>query len=140
MLMIDNQTNHPLPTEKLETMAAVLSPRDVELLIVDSETMQALNHTHRGKDGVTDVLSFPLEIDGLEALPLGSVVICAEVAQSVADSLQHSFGDELCVLFLHGLLHLLGYDHEDPQDNGLMRAEEERWLREFQLPSVLTTR
>ena len=114
--------------------------RDAELsvIFVGERRIRALNRDHRGKDEVTDVLSFPLEDadeepagvaadeDGPPDPPrlLGDVVVCARQAlrQARADSLPPAF--ELAVLLAHGALHLLGYDHEvDAGEMALRQAE-----------------
>jgi len=126
----------PIP-EVLEKIAESLSDRDLELILCDDEMIRELNRTHRGKDRPTDVLSFPLEGD-LPHQPLGSIVISVDRVREVAAKLGHDPSQELALLFLHGLLHLLGYDHEN--DQGEMRAEEERLIREFGLPESLIVR
>ncbi|EHZ5478133.1 rRNA maturation RNase YbeY, partial [Campylobacter jejuni] len=102
----------------LESIASFLSPKDVELVFVDSKEMQEINLEQRKQDKTTDVLSFPLEnID--ESLPLGSVVINVDLAKEKAKELGHSYEEEISLLFIHAMLHLLGFDHEN--DNGEMR-------------------
>jgi probable rRNA maturation factor len=85
--------------------------------------VRTLNRQYRKKDTATDVLSFPSDERGY----LGDVVIAAGVAVRQARAARHSFGTEVRVLALHGLLHLLGYDHD--HDDGRM-ARLERHLRE----------
>ena len=75
--------------------------------------MRALNRQFRGKDAVTDVLSFPSETRGF----MGDVVIASGVATQQAKAAGHTVQTELRVLALHGLLHLLGYDHESDEGN-----------------------
>jgi probable rRNA maturation factor len=126
MIDLDNQTDLSLDLSKLEQIADTLSTKEVELLIVDDETMYALNAEHRGKESVTDVLSFPMEAPFTEqsifGMPLGSIIIAASLVKERAVDLQHDEQDELSLLFIHGMLHLLGFDHET--DNGEMRARE----------------
>ncbi len=91
----------------------------LEVSIVGNEEIKSLNKQYRGKDSITDVLSFE---DG-DMLPdgrvfLGSIVISGERAFTQAQEIGNSFEEELRFLFLHGLLHLLGFDHET--DNGEM--------------------
>ncbi len=91
----------------------------LEVSIVGDEEIKSLNKHYRGKDYVTDVLSFE---DG-DTLPdgrvfLGSIVIACERAKKQAEEIGNSFEEELRFLFLHGVLHLLGFDHET--DNGEM--------------------
>ena len=80
----------------------------VTVAIVPDARVRALNRQFRKMDKATDVLSFPAEEPGV----LGDVVIAAGVARRQAAAAGHAFGTELRVLALHGLLHLLGYDHE----------------------------
>ena len=95
---------------------------DVTLAIASDLRVRALNRRFRRKDAATDVLSFPSDERGY----LGDIVIAAGVAQRQAREAGHSLQTELRVLALHGLLHLLGYDHE--HDDGRM-ARVERRLR-----------
>ena len=95
-------------------------PEDMELslLLVDATTMTALNEQHMGASGPTDVLAFPIDEPG-ESLPgapsiLGDVVLCPEVARGQARG--HGLQDELRMLTVHGILHLLGMDHADPAE------------------------
>jgi len=96
--------------------------------------MRALNRQFRGKDKVTDVLSFPAESRGF----MGDIVIAAGVSQRQAREAGHSAQTELRVLALHGLLHLLGYDHEG--DDGRMARAEARLRRKAGLPEGLIER
>jgi probable rRNA maturation factor len=97
---------------------------EVTLALVSDGRMRSLNRTFRGKDYATDVLSFPFERQvQIEALrQLGDVVIAVGVARRQAAAARHSVTTELRVLALHGLLHLLGYDH-DADDGRMARAE-----------------
>jgi probable rRNA maturation factor len=136
MLLIDNDENIPLHVSTLEAICDALSSKEVELLLVDSSTMHALNKEHRSIDKTTDVLSFPL-VDFPHA-PLGSIVINYELAQEKADEFGHSREDEITLLFIHGILHLLGYDHE--VDEGEMREKEEALILHYKLPKSLIVR
>jgi probable rRNA maturation factor len=103
---------------------------ELSVLLCDDATIQPLNRDWRGKDKPTDVLSFPQvegEIgDGPELL--GDVVISLDTAARQAAERGHSVEAEVDVLLVHGLLHLLGYDHHDPEEEADMRAEEARVL------------
>ena len=107
----------------------------VAIVLVSDPRMRALNRTYRGKDYATDVLSFITDSSpggkggiGKPVLPmLGDVVIARGVAKRQARAAGHPELDELRLLALHGLLHLLGYDHE--RDNGRMRRVERRLRR-----------
>jgi probable rRNA maturation factor len=103
----------------------------VAVAVVSDAAIRRLNRLYRRKDCVTDVLSFPaFRTPRLEAHPshLGDIAIAAGVARRQAREAGHSYATELKVLALHGLLHLLGYDHHDAADGGRM-ARVERALR-----------
>lgn len=94
---------------------------ELGLYLIMPTRSQELNKKHRHKDKPTDVLSFPLDEHGLEKydiLPLGDIFICLEVAQKQADEMKIPLNQELARLAVHGLLHLLGYDHPDDEVSG----------------------
>jgi probable rRNA maturation factor len=136
MLIIENNTDADIDTKRLETIVTALTQKDVECIFVNSQDMRELNLSSRGIDKATDVLSFPLE--DLPYAPLGSIVINIELAALGADEFKHDVNDEIALLFIHGLLHILGFDHE--RDNGEMRAKEEELIRHFSLPESLICR
>ncbi len=136
-ITIENETDLQIPVEQIESIASALSAREIELLVIDNDAMQAINSEHRGKDAPTDVLSFPLEGE-FAGMPLGSIVISADKVREKAAEFGHSDEDEFALLFIHGLLHLLGYDHEI--DEGEMRAEEKRLIELYDLPKSLIVR
>lgn len=109
---------------------------EVSLTFVGSTEIQELNQIYRGKDEVTDVLSFP-QYDSAEGLPeegqllLGDVVICTEQALLQADDFGHSDERELVYLFIHSILHLLGHDHMREEEKAAMREREETILTEI---------
>jgi probable rRNA maturation factor len=142
MIDLDNQTLLAVDLEALEKIAETLSSKEVELIITDDETMQELNAEHRGKDSTTDVLSFPMEAPFTEqsifGMPLGSIIIAESFVKEKAVEHGHTVQDELSLLFIHGMLHLLGFDHED--DNGEMRAREKELIEQFDLPKSLIVR
>jgi len=137
MIFIENPDNHPLNLSLLESIAATLTQRDIELVICDDTAIRTLNRQHRQIDKATDVLSFPLEGD-LPHQPLGTIVISHDHVQRKADELGHALGDEYALLFVHGLLHLLGMDHET--DGGEMREQEHALIHRFGLPESLIVR
>ena len=120
----------------LEQIADFLGAGDVELVFVNDDEMRKINREHRGIDKATDVLSFPYEqvSGGL----MGSVVISTDTASRVASELGHSIECEIALLFLHGILHILGYDHEI--DDGQMRGKEKEVIEHFSLPDSLIIR
>lgn len=103
--------------------------------ITSDREVRELNRRFLGQDRPTDVLSFP---SGSGIGPLGDIAIAFPYARRQAQALGHSPGVELQVLLLHGVLHLLGYDHET--DRGRMRRAEERWRARLGLPHSLTGR
>ncbi|WP_187900927.1 rRNA maturation RNase YbeY [Helicobacter pylori] len=137
MLEIDNQTPLELDFLLLEKIASFLAPTQIiELILVSGETMREINRDLRNCDYATDVLSFPLE--AIHHTPLGSVVINAPLAQENALKLGHSLENEIALLFIHGVLHLLGYDHE--KDKGEQRQKEGELIKIFNLPLSLIER
>ena len=120
----------------LEQIADFLGAGDVELVFVNDDEMRKINREQRGIDKATDVLSFPYEQvpGGL----MGSVVISTDTANRVASELGHSIECEIALLFLHGVLHMLGYDHEI--DGGQMRQKEKEVIEHFNLPNSLIIR
>jgi len=134
---LDNQTELQIGLDLLEKIAQSLTDREIELIITDNDTIAALNQEFRSKGTPTDVLSFPME-NAAANMPLGSIVISADFVQERSKELGHSEKDELLLLFIHGLLHLLGYDHEN--DNGEMRKKEKELIIKYDLPSSLIVR
>ena len=134
---LDNQTALHIDLDALEKIAQSLTDREIELIVTQNDTIAALNQEYRSKDTATDVLSFPME-NAAANMPLGSIVISADFVQEKANELGHSEKDELLLLFIHGLLHLLGYDHE--KDHGEMRKKEKELIENFGLPSSLIVR
>ena len=121
----------------------VAPPYEISLVFTDSETVKQLNRDYRGVDEPTDVLAFCMlpqkEVDDSFALPpdgvtrLGEVIISYPQAVAQAKKQGHSPERELALLIIHGILHLLGYDHEEPEEQSKMR-ERERELLERCLP------
>jgi probable rRNA maturation factor len=110
--------------KRLPKVEGPLAYEDVELLLTNDATIRELNKQYRGKDKATDVLSFSLD----DPVHLGQLVISVERAQEQAQELGQSLEEELQFLFAHGLLHLLGYDHEEPEEEKVMLAKTYRLL------------
>jgi probable rRNA maturation factor len=102
--------------------------------------MRVLNRTYRHTDAVTDVLAFPASGERPAASELGDIVIATGVARRQAREHGHPYADELRVLALHGLLHLLGYDHHAKDDRGRMARVESLLRRKGGLKSSLIDR
>ncbi len=108
---------------------------ELSVVLVDEPAMAALHEQWMNEPGPTDVLSFPMDElrpgrDGEPGEPglLGDVVLCPQVAQRQATTAGHSTHEELLLLTTHGILHLLGYDHAEPQEEQEMFALQRRLL------------
>ena len=158
----DEQTDQPVDTMRwVRLAAAVLAdegvPGEAELsmLFVDEAAMADLNKRFLGHDGPTDVLSFPIDDEPIEGgrspdsggtgpgdtseptdmpVVLGDVVICPAVAFRNAPEHAGSYEDELALLVVHGVLHLLGLDHEDDDEAEAMEERERVLLSKFHRP------
>ena len=152
----DEQSDHPVDTLRWIKLAeAVLADEgirgetEVSILYVDETTIADLNNRFLGKEGPTDVLAFPIDEEPVEGgrspdsggtgpgfnpspeeapTLLGDVVICPAVAHRNAPEHAGTYDDELALLLVHGLLHLLGLDHDDPEEAEVMEAKERELL------------
>lgn len=153
----DEQTDHSIDLSRWQNLALnvladerVTGAAELTVMFVDRETMANLNLQYMGKEGATDVLAFPL--DAIEAsrtpgpgaqskgpdkpspnlgdlpLLLGDVVICPAVAYSQAPNHAGSFDDEMALLLVHGMLHVLGEDHDTPDSERRMHERERTHL------------
>lgn len=108
-------------------------PSEVGIVVTGDAQIRALNREYADEDKATDVLSFSLR-EGEEFVPpdaterLGEVVISLETAERQAAEAGHALGDEMAHLLVHGILHLLGYDHAEAGDERVMRAREDALL------------
>lgn len=115
---------------------------EVDITIVDDETIHQINKEYRQVDRPTDVLSFAFD-EGVEDEPevndspeqhlLGNIIISAETTSRQGKEYGHGFNRELAYLAVHGCLHLLGYDHMKPQEKEIMRAQEEKALQKIKM-------
>ena len=105
------------------------------IIIVDEEKIQEINRKYRSKDSVTDVISFALEDDETfietNMRILGDIYICLKRCKDQSIEYGHSFLRELSFLTIHGLLHLLGYDHMNKEDENIMFKLQEMILNEY---------
>lgn len=152
----DEQSSHPVDTIRWIRLAeAVLAEEgvrgdtEVSLLFVDEDAIADLNSRFLGHEGPTDVLAFPIDDEPVESgrspdsggtgpgfssepdeAPslLGDVVICPAVAERNAPDHAGNYEDELALLVVHGLLHILGMDHDDPEEAEAMEARERELL------------
>jgi probable rRNA maturation factor len=144
-VLFDDEFEECLDPSRLANIAAtaldageVGDNAEMELLITGQERIQELNKTYRQQDRPTDVLSFALSEDDEDGLPfadapdglrhLGQVVISYPQAQKQAAERGHPVDKEVAVLVIHGVLHLLGYDHIQDEDAELMEACEAQIL------------
>ncbi|MGH3544407.1 MAG: rRNA maturation RNase YbeY, partial [Mycobacteriales bacterium] len=112
---------------------------ELSMLLIDIEHMSELNQRWMDSSGPTDVLAFPMDefdtdrgpghVPGDTMALLGDVVLCPAIAEQQARRAGHSTADELHLLTVHGVLHLLGYDHADPEEEREMFALQNRLLR-----------
>ena len=147
IIYFDNEESVEKKTSAQMYAAAALCAKEEDLddnrlslsvSFVDAQEIQRLNREYRGKDAVTDVLSFP-QFDPYEYMQdwdevaLGDVVICEERARQQAEEFGHSYERELIYLFVHSCFHLLGYDHETEEEKKVMREKEEKVMTELDL-------
>ncbi len=125
LMNLINQVNDTNYDELIETVleqaydiTKTKKARVINIILVSNETIQDLNKTYRGKDAVTDVLTFPADLDD----ELGDVFISLEKAKQQAKDYGHSITRELAFLTIHGFLHALGYDHQTKNDKERMFA------------------
>jgi probable rRNA maturation factor len=113
---------------------------ELSVLLVDAEYMAELNHRWMDGDGPTDVLAFPMDESSVDHGPgetggepalLGDIVLCPEIAAKQAAGAGHSTADELALLTVHGTLHLLGYDHAEPDEEREMFGLQARLLESW---------
>jgi probable rRNA maturation factor len=160
VFVADEQNQHPIDNMRWMRLAeyvlveeGVRGDAELAVLFVDEESMTDLNKRFLAKDGPTDVLAFPIDEEPPESgrspdsggsgpgylptepadLPtlLGDVVICPAVAHRNAPEHAGTYDDELALLIVHGILHLMGRDHVDPEEADAMEARERELLDGF---------
>ena len=117
-------------------LEGVSTQGEVSIVLVDNSHIHELNLTYRGKDSATDVLAFNLQdscTDSGEDTLLGDVVISLEKAEEQGSALGHSLKREVAFLAVHGILHLLGYDHASNAAEEEMKEKQEMILHNFDL-------
>jgi probable rRNA maturation factor len=150
---LEIQIETPVPQgieDALRTAASVvfnyenIASAALTILLADDELLQDLNRRYRSQDTVTDVLSFPFDDEGLPVLQddnvyVGDIAISVPFAQRQAEERGHSKTAELQLLAIHGILHLLGYDHEDSAQRSEMWAVQRTVLDQLGLAHVEPT-
>ena len=142
-VLVADERGRPAAAAGLARWLAGVAPSRVQgtihIAVVSDATVRELNRRYRGVDDATDVLSFPVEsLPRSSSMFWGDIVIARGVARRQAREARHSEAIELRVLALHGLLHLIGYDHE--RDDGRMRRVEQRLRRKGRLREGLIER
>jgi probable rRNA maturation factor len=108
---------------------------ELSVRIVDAEEGKALNEQFRGSTGATNVLSFPFENESPQPLPLiGDIVICAPVVAKEAREQNKALNAHWAHMIIHGVLHLLGYDHQNENDANLMESLETKIMQGLGFP------
>lgn len=138
MIEVYNETNSDAYIKDIENILKLglkhMNIKDsyISVVIVDKDKIHEINKTYRNVDKVTDVISFAFEDnagitpDGIRIL--GEIYLCMDKAKEQAIEYGRSNKREICYLVTHGLLHLLGYDHEKEEDKKEMRTKEEEIL------------
>jgi probable rRNA maturation factor len=142
---IQNESGVDIDARRLQRLARFVVDRmrvhplaELSVTLVDEDTIAELNAKWMDKDGPTDVLAFPMDElrpgmvnEEPEEGILGDIVLCPSVAAAQATTAGHSTTDELDLLTVHGILHLLGYDHAEPQEHEEMFGLQARLLAEW---------
>jgi probable rRNA maturation factor len=149
---VNDESGATIDVDRLSALSRFLLDRlrvhplaELSVVLVDAETMAGHHRQWMDEDGPTDVMAFPMDemrpgSDDEEPEPglLGDVVLCPEVAKRQAAQAGHSTGHELDLLCTHGVLHLLGYDHAEPDEQREMFELQARLLREWWSARQLT--
>lgn len=158
VFVADEQSAQPVDVERWEALArdvlrsqGVSGDVELALLFVDEAAIAELNQRFMGHEGPTDVLAFPIDDDDVVIgrspdgsssgpdrgpvddvpLLLGDVVVCPAVAARNAPSHAGTYDDEIALLVVHGILHVLGHDHAEPDETQVMQALERDLLEQF---------
>lgn len=127
---ISDWVNSAIETANNQASASTISTdAEVSIRVVDNDESRTLNREYRHQDKPTNVLSFPAELDAIIGLPLlGDLVICAPVVEDEAQQQQKTLTAHWAHMVIHGILHLIGYDHIDDSDAEVMEALETQIL------------
>jgi len=145
--VVSHREREPLDLTAFERLAGFVLDREeapdaveLSIAVVTLEEISELNLRYRGKEGPTDVLSFPCDdpcsvAEPDEPVAIGDVVVAPEIAEAQAVEFGHTVEEELNLLLVHGVLHLLGYDHETDEDAAVMQARERLLLEAWSVAS-----
>lgn len=144
MITIDNHQEDPINIAHIKKNAQLILNHlgyedfDLGIMICDSQTMHDYNKKYRGKDKPTDVLSFPtypnlvagerIEVESDEEKDLGDIILCPAYIRADLERWEQDFETRMRVLLVHGICHLLGYDHIDDADYAVMQEKENELL------------
>ncbi len=142
---VNNETTFPANEERLVAVGRfvlnalhVSAEAELAIMLIDPEAMEKLHIEWMDLAGPTDVMSFPMDElrPGTASAPssagvLGDIVLCPEVAAQQAQAAGHPLEEELLLLTVHGVLHLLGYDHAEPEEEAEMFGLQRKLLAEF---------
>ncbi len=131
--VLSNVKNKPVPFVKRKQLKRIAESGILSVVLVSNKQIQKLNKEWRGKDYATDVLSFPLDLDfTMDGVPfeMGELIISAEKALEQSKDYKHSFEREMTFLFVHGCLHILGFDHMTPSDEKDMFGRQKEILNQ----------
>lgn len=150
---LDNASGQPADEGALVSLAdyvmrsmRVDPARELSVQLVDEAEMTRLHVDFMGEDGPTDVLAFPMDDDVMDPIDdempslLGDVVLCPSIAKTQGALAGHGMQDELHLLCAHGILHLLGYDHHDPESEREMFGLQARLLADWSSSRTLGRR
>jgi probable rRNA maturation factor len=148
-VVVSNESGVVVDEAELSRLALfVLDEMDVNpeaelsLMFVDEPTMRRLHEQYMGEPGPTDVLAFPMDdleselAEGVDSELVGDVVLCPTIAEAQAREAGHDTASELRLLCVHGVLHLLGYDHHEPEEEREMFGVQSRLLGAFTVVST----
>lgn len=133
---INDQIIEDIETTILETLKVEGIDQDYEISLsfVSDQEIRELNRDYRGKDEITDVLSFPLQDEFHMGPPmLGDIIISLDRAYIQAQDYKHSFKREVAYLICHSMLHLIGYDHLEDDEKSIMREKEKKIMRNLKI-------
>jgi probable rRNA maturation factor len=136
---LEVDTERVLKLARFALQALLIHPKsELAIQFVDEPTMEKLHIEWMDEPGPTDVLSFPMDelrpgIEGVASEPglLGDIVVCPQVAAAQAEVAGHSASNEICLLVTHGILHLLGFDHAEPDEEREMFGLQNQILADF---------
>ena len=138
---ITNRSGQLVPSDKCLSLLTYANGKlelhpdcDLNLTFIDDKEMEELHIKWMDLPGSTDVLSFPMDMpeNGDDPVTLGDIVISPRFAEDQAAKAGHSINHEIFILATHGLLHILGYDHEDIEDENVMFALQETIVSEWE--------